>query len=675
MEKKKSFEPPYFCLQPNGAGNKEALGTLYRAHDAECVSEHREKNVETTVWNLKRCPVSVTVTLESFEGTSAVRQTTSVRNIGSEPVALDQISSFYRGGIGAGGILPWYDEERFAVHFCESCWQGEGQWRSATLEELGLYPTSTHWCLSEIRFSSTGSWSTSRYYPLIMIEDKECKSIWYFELEAGYQWSLSIGNVGDSLYVEGNSAYIENDGCRLSLAPGESFTSSSGVFGCTDGGFEEAVRDLTIYKRRMTKAKAFQQNLPAIYNNYMNGTWGTVRDDILKPIVDACADAGMEVFCIDAGWNGLPGDWDAQEEKFGADGFQGMIHYIQSKGMKAGAWLEIESIHPKSKAFADHPDWLLTRDGVPLGSGMYFVDFRKQEVCDHIRGIIRGLYDRGIRFIKNDYNQSTGLGCDPMDKGAGLSQSMGLIESARAFYAFIDDIKREFPDLLIENCGSGAMRSDNETLSHFDLPSTSDQERCFRNPSLIAGSLALMPPEKAGIWAYPYPLYYDVRQKPYDDYFTAERLASYADGEETIFNLVGALCGCMYLSGQIQRADDKNRALIQQAVSVYKRYRDHTTKSYPVFPLGFLRLNQKGYQAIGLVDRAAGLMTLAVFRVYAPESHVSIDLSKWAGEKSSARLVYPESDEYGSYRYYPDGAKLAVRFPKELCARFFEIRL
>lgn len=66
-------------------------------------------------------------------------------------------------GIAAEGCRPWHDDKKIKVHYCRQNWEGEGQWRSGSLEELGLYPTCIHNCSSTIQFSSIGSFSTARY--------------------------------------------------------------------------------------------------------------------------------------------------------------------------------------------------------------------------------------------------------------------------------------------------------------------------------------------------------------------------------------------------------------------------------------------------------------------------------------------------------------------------------
>lgn len=113
------------------------------------------------------------------------------------------------------------------------------------------------------------------------------------------------------------------------------------------------------------------------------------------------------------------------------------------------------------------------------------------------------VYNVGYRYIKNDYNLSAIVGCT--NNFDGNSPAKGLIENTNAFYDFIDSLYRNFLELIMENCSSGALREDNKTLRRFSLQSTSDQEIYINNPSIVMGSEAIMPPEKSGLWVYPYP--------------------------------------------------------------------------------------------------------------------------------------------------------------------------
>ncbi|MGN0180864.1 MAG: alpha-galactosidase [Candidatus Ornithomonoglobus sp.] len=63
------------------------------------------------------------------------------------------------------------------------------------------------------------------------------------------------------------------------------------------------------------------------------------------------------------------------------------------------------------------------------------------------------LKDCRIGYLKVDYNANVGIGCDGAD-----SLDEGLNEHMAAVYEFFKKIKREIPDIIIENCASGGLR-------------------------------------------------------------------------------------------------------------------------------------------------------------------------------------------------------------------------
>lgn len=100
---------------------------------------------------------------------------------------------------------------------------------------------------------------------------------------------------------------------------------------------------------------------------------------------------------------------------------------------------------------------------------------------------------------------------------------------------WLDAVLERHPDLVIENCASGAMRADYGLLSRLEIQSTSDQQQPLRYPPIAAGALMAVLPEQAGNWAYPQPS---------------------MSQEEIAFTMVTGLSGRLYLSGRIDAMDE-----------------------------------------------------------------------------------------------------------------------
>ena len=375
----------------------------------------------------------------------------------------------------------------------------------------------------------------------------------------------------------------------------------------------------------------------------MNALWALPTKEKSLPLIDAAAEAGCEYYVMDAGWYNVNkneakdlGMWEINDELFGDGGLQSIFDHVTGKGMKPGIWFEFESVGAEAKIIKEHPEYLLTRRGKPLNSSRPMLDFRQAGVREHIRARIKALYDMGVRYIKNDYNVNTGVGIDP-DGAASLHGH------AEAFYRFIDEIRSEFPDLMIENCGSGAMRSDMETLSHFHLQSVSDQEDYFRLPSIVSGSEACIPPERCGIWAYPYPTKIDFREtfKP-----TKEFADKFKDGKITSYCMVTGLMGLMYLSGRIECADEINKSLIKDAVDIYKATRGYIIKSVPVYPTKTFDIDTNGVNSFALYDKDDRFIMLAVWNNSDNAATKRIDLGKYVTGKPEIIKSYPSLSGY-----------------------------
>ncbi len=578
--------------------------------------------------------------VSDFPESCVKQQFNTVYNTSDKDITVNRLSSAFIDGISAG-----FHSHDILIHMCHFCWQGEGQWLSRTPYEMGVYPVSYHAVgRAGKSICSIGSWSTERYYPILVIEDKTAGETWFFEHEGGFSWEIEIGSQGApgeiELTVDINALNENSTGTSVTLKPGEHFETSTALYGKVSGGFEEAINQLLIHKRLHGKSL----ELPLVcFNDYMNCLWANPSTDKLLPLIDAAAEAGAEVFCIDDGWfinrEGCSiGDWIEDDARFPGYGLSGILKYIADKGMKPGLWFELET-YTKASAIKDlAPDAVLYRRENAVEVDRGYLNFECEAVCEYLANRIRHCYGLGMRYMKNDYNHTLGIGCDNF----GSSSGYGIIRSARAFISFIDKIQAEMPDLIIENCGSGALRCDNGTLKHFALQSISDQERFYNNPSILWGMTKLMPPEKCGVWAYPYPIIFDKRNDlatVYDD----EYRAGMSDGRETIFNMACTLFGVPFLSGHIEKCDSYNFDLIKDAVRVYKEGREFIQTAFPVSLYPQQKLFSEGYSVLAL--KSESKLRIGIFKYGDADGMLTLNLSDFTEENSSLKEIYPAIDK------------------------------
>ena len=309
-----------------------------------------------------------------------------------------------------------------------------------------------------------------------------------------------------------------------------------------------------------------------VYNDYMNTLFGDPRIERELPLIEGAASVGADIFCIDAGWYDstdggwwdMVGEWQASTNRFGDAGLRGLAENIRAHGMGLGLWLEPEVIGVKSPLASTLPDSaFFQRHGVRVcDSGRYLLDFRSPEAREHVTRIVDRLIDDfGAVFFKFDYNTIPGVGTDLNAESVGD----GLLEHCRAYLDWLDDLRRRHPDVMIENCGSGAMRADYAQLSRLDLQSTSDQCDPLIYAAIAAGSGMTILPEQQGNWSY--------AQQEMDD-------------ETAVFTLATGVLGRLYLSGFIDRMTEQRLSLVRDAIALHRCVLADQQHMVPFWPSG-----------------------------------------------------------------------------------------
>jgi alpha-galactosidase len=498
-------------------------------------------------------------------GQGALRCRTRVVNDGSEPVTLESVTSFVCGALG--------EPEDLDIHWAETDWAAEGRWQSRPLRDaLPDLNGHAHGARPRGRFglTSTGTWSTGQYLPMGALVSRRTGRAWAWQIEHNGGWHWQAGERAGT-YVALLGPTDAEHGWRITLAPGEDFTTVPVTISVAADGFEGAIAALTRARRSMRRPHADHERLPVIFNDYMNTLMGDPTTDRLLPLIDAAGQAGAEYFCIDAGWYADLGDtwgralgaWRPSGSRF-PNGIAEVLDHIRGAGMIPGLWLEPEVIGVSAEVARQLPDEaFFQRDGRRVADqGRYQLDLRHPAAARHLDDAVDFVVGTlGAGYLKLDYNINLGPGTDT----GGESPGAGLLAANRAYLAWLDGVLDRYPDLVIENCASGGMRSDYALLSRLQLQSTSDQQDYLRYPAVAAAAPAAIAPEQAASWAYPQPS------------FTDDQIA---------FTMCTAMLGRVHLSGHIDQMTGEQRALVREAIVVYKTIRADIAAATPFWPLG-----------------------------------------------------------------------------------------
>ena len=532
------------------------------------VSHTTEQNERGTLvtFLLEDTEMRVSLHYQLFRGISAFRTWSEITAIGQEPLDLEYVSSFFYQGFHYPGEPV--DYQRFVLYLPCNGWVHEVDWHRYTLAELSLARVGTPSSSRRFSVSNTGTWSAKEHLPMGAVEDELTGETLMFQIENNGSWQWEIGDswIGDYLALSGPNDQ-ENHWFKR-LQPGETFTSvPAGV--AIGTSFDNALGELTAYRRQIIRKKTADAFLPVIFNDYMNCLGANPTEENELPMIDAAAELGAEYYVMDAGWYAenswwtAVGDWQYNHKRF-PNGIRKIFDYVKSKGMVPGIWLEIEVMGIECPLAKDLPDeWFFMRHGRRvIDNGRYQLDFR----CPGVRQFTREAVDRvvneyGVGYIKFDYNIEMNAGTENDADSLGD----GLLEANRAYLAWIDEIHEAYPDLILENCSSGGLRMDYAMLAHHDLQSMTDETKCTHMAAIACAAATGTLPEQAAIWAYPLE----------------------TDNDNIVaMNMVNALLLRIHLSGRATLLSEQQKALVKEAVAKYKEIRGKIAGFRPFYPLG-----------------------------------------------------------------------------------------
>ena len=595
----------------------------------------------------------VTSHYQFYDGIQVIRSYTEVENRGEEEQTLEYVSSFYYNGIEKEGILP--RDQKMKVWIGHNSWQRELQWKSYSFDDMGLgqsQPDAIQRSSKVIGVTNTGNWSTKEYLPMGYLENTETGSNLLWQIEHNGSWHWEISDVTGHFYLQlSGPTEQESHWCKI-LKPGENFISVPAAVAVGVDGFDEAVGQLTKYRRTIRRPNEDNRKLGIIFNDYMNCLFADPTTEKEIPLIKAAKEAGCEYYCIDAGWYAAGfwwdnvGEWQPSLERF-PGGIEEVITMIRDHGMIPGLWLELEVMGINCELARKVPkEWFFIRHGKKVyDRSRYQLDFRNPQVRAHADEVIDRLVNSyGVGYIKMDYNIEPGIGTEINADSFGD----GLLGHERAYLAWLDSVFERYPDLIIENCSSGGLRIDYAMLQRHSIQSTSDQEDYRHYATIAANSPTGVTPEQSAIWSYP------LRE---------------GDKEEVVFNMVNAMLLRIHQSGHLAELNDERKMLVKEALTYYKTIREEIAQGLPFWPIGLSSFSDE-WVSLGIKSQKKSYV--AVWRRVGGEPSHCFPVPHLRGKRVKAHCAYPSYTEC-EYGWNQDTGILSVRLEKPYCARLFEL--
>ena len=578
-----------------------------------------------------------------------LRSSVTVENCGKSKVTLQTVSSLIIQNLTSGSIRYWED---YRVSFARSDWFREAQWQDVSLPSVGIDDyevSSTRACFS---ISNLGSFSTGGHLPMGALTRADgCKS-WLWQIEHNGSWRWEIADYHGGLYLNAAGPSDEQNWSKP-LPPGGCFTSVPVGLVIVDGTLEKAFGALTKYRRRIRRKHVDNEELPVIFNDYMNCLMGNPTMEKVDALIEPAVKMGAEYFCIDCGWYAdveedwwpSVGAWEPSQNRFPGVGLKGLLQKIKEAGLIPGLWIEPEVVGINSPVAAQLPkEAFFQRDGERvIEVDRYQLDYRHPAVIERMNSVIQRLVDIGAGYFKFDYNLDITQGTDVNAHSPGDGQ----MEHNRAYIKWVSQLFDRFPDLVIESCSSGGQRMDYALLAVHPLQSTSDQEDPVKYAAVAASAPTAVTPEQSASWAYPQPEWSE---------------------ELNALTVINSLLGRVHLSGRVDKLSAEQQKLVADGITVYKSIRAELRHAIPIWPLGLPGWSDN-WVALGM--DCGTTIYISVWRRSGANEFTTLRLTDLTNQECDVKCLYPLEMPGDVSWNLSDGA-LEITIPNVPAARLFK---
>ena len=605
----------------NSMRNSQSIRNLRFYHQ----TEERTDNILRIITTLKdERGYEVDHVLHWEHGARFVKMSVVFKNMSDQRVTLELLESFSLAGLSP--YLAGDGHNGLNLHRIRAVWSQEGRHEVVPVEDLQLEPAWDPHAVRCERYGQVGSMPVNKFFPFIAIEDKVNHVFWGAKLAHPASWQMEVYRKDDALCISGGLADREFGHWLKHIDAGEQFITPEAIVSVahTDNFDRFTSRLVEAAIKPVEQGPETEQELPIVFNEYCT-TWGNPSHENICEIVDCIKDKGFTYFVIDCGWykeREVPwdismGDYQVSQELF-PDGLEQTVKKIKDAGMIPGIWFEIETVGEAAKAYHDKAH-LLHKDGYILTS--YFRRF--WNMCDpwveeYLTERVIGLLKKyGFGYLKIDYNETIGIGCDGAE-----SLGEGLRKNLAATQRFIEKIKAEIPGIVLENCASGGHRLEPSLMAQMSMASFSDAHECPEIPIVAADLHRVIHPRQSQIWAV-------VRETD-----LPKRIA---------YSVVSTFLGRMCISGDVTKLDEQQWQLITTGMEFYRTVSPiiKNGQSYRFGPKINSVRNPQGWQALVRVgvDGAA----LVLIHIFAGNDAAVIELRLPEGCSHHIAKVYSDA--------------------------------
>jgi len=468
-------------------------------------------------------------------------------------------------------VLPrWvFTAGNYEVYTQTSRWAGENQ---GTFQKLNG---------AELTLKARAARSSVGATPFCMIRDTESSNGIAFHVLPLGNWVIHIHSdiISNEAPVAVIEAGLSDTDLFMALQPGQTLELPEIILQHAPGG---EVRNLPVPLHKYLVRKHLPSDLhapPVVYNGWLYRFTSFTREQLSEQL-QAALKIGCEAFVVDAGWFGYDdpgwekaGDW---REKPGPPFYGNMASFadeVRAAGLKFGFWMEPERWALNIPARDEHPEWFPDHS--------FRIDLTIPAAAEYFYcSIAENVKKFGAEYIKLDFNMSVGYD----------ESGSEMYHYCHTLNLLIRRLRKEFPKLIIENCGSGNLRCDLTTSAFYDLAFSSDNAHPFETLRIRQGSALRLLPMRILNWITMRPAPERYTKVSDNDLVLACTAATW--DEASLFNLnfvmLSGLFGVPGFSGDLATLDPQILKKIAVYVRFYKENRELLLNShiYPLTPPG-----------------------------------------------------------------------------------------
>jgi Alpha-galactosidase len=430
---------------------------------------------QTTLYRSTACDIEIRNIITRHEGLNIVEKWIEIRNISNKSIKINRIDSIH-------GLL---ETNGYELKYFTSEWGKEFEPHDERLEGTKILES----------ISGRSSMGVHPWFAL--------KGATGDILVCSFAWS---GNWIARFEPASNNCYRISGGlnnwCFLKvLKPKEEIEGIHVVYVYLKyGGVDDTSVEFGKWgKRYCYPQNRFSYSMAPEWNSWWPYEDYKLDEEVVKKNAAQCGGLGIRMCILDAGWFGpddngsfwgkVRGDWHLENKKRFPSGIRQLSRYIREQGLRFGIWCEIEAVGEDAELNVLHPELLAERDGKRLG----YVCMGNPETRKWASDILETLIiEYGANWIKLDFNLNPGAGCNRTDHGHG--EGDGLYEHYMGYYSLLAEIRRKYPEVVLENCSSGGLRMDLGMMKNTHRAFLSDPDYTEHHLQVFWGATTMLHP-------------------------------------------------------------------------------------------------------------------------------------------------------------------------------------